>query len=438
MAGSLVLQSLRGSKSFTDRMDEAMPNISARTDFTIYDYMNAFQDAVVAPDGGLIKFLNSGMSPGIHSFIGRTMSGKTSFSVKLAGNIVQRYPNSTFYFRDAEKTSTSARIYSLTGWDVDTFNSKLDYQKYGINHDFIYNDIRNICQAKESLKDQIMIDTGMRDSHGKPIRIYPPDVYLVDSLPSLNPANDDEDIKSGAKTKDVFDVSEEKVNHRTEGLVIAGSNKLLIVKLLDHVYKYNIRLILINHITQNTGQIGQNSRYITKQMQFLKQDEKLPGGVSYLHQCTNITRTEFSSKIEEDEFGPMIWGTKNKMTFVKNKSNISGVPVELIFDQRSGYNSLLSAFNYIYNRGYGLDGNPRSYSLKCCPSYTFTKKNLWEKLVKDFKEYKDKAPLVNALVATAQRCVYYDFVTGRPDPNPNNWSGGSPVKASYAEGITSK
>lgn len=438
MGTSLVLKAAReNTDAYKKRDDDNIPLISAKTDFTIYDYMNAYQDAVVGQNGMLTPFLNRGMTPGYHSFIGKSQSGKTSLTVKLAGNIVQRYPNSVLYFRDPEKTTTDARIYSLTGWDVETFENKLDYVRYGVDHDFLFNDIRRICQIKQSLRDQIMIDTGLRDAKGKPIKVYPPDVYIVDSLQSLKLIDDDDEVKTGVRSGNNTDVKDVNVNRHVEGLVTAGSNKLLLNKLSDMVYQYNIRLILINHIVKNTGEIGSNSRYIQKQMQFLKQDEKLPGGVAYLYQCTNITRAEFGSRLEDNEFGPDIVGSRNRINMIKNKSNLSGVPVEVIFDQRHGYNSLLSSFNYIQNRGYGLDGSPRGMNLKMCPSYSFTKRNLWEKLVKDFQEYNVKAPLVNALIATTQRCMYYDFVVGRPDPNPENWSS-SAVRMSAIDGVTSK
>lgn len=437
MGSSLVLGSLRAHNSdFKNHRAENLPLFPAETGFIPYDMMNAERAALVQSDGGLMRFVNAGMVPGVHSFIGKTQSGKTSLAIKLTGGIVEKYPNSVFYFRDAEKTTSDSRIYSLTGWDIETFNNKLDYVRYGITHDWVYNDIRNICQAKESLKDQIMIDTGRVDAQGKPIKIYPPDVYLIDSLPSLNPVDDD--IKTGSRVNDVFEVGEEKVNKNIEGMRIAGSNKLLIVKLLDYLYKYNIRLVLINHITVNTGQLGENPKYIQKQMQYLKQNEKLPGGVSYLYQCTNITRTDFSSRLDDGEFGPMIEGTRNKMTMIKNKSNKSGVPVELIFDQNTGYNGLLSAFNYIYNRGYGFEGNPRSMYLKACPSVTFTKKTLWEKLIDDVRKNPSNPQFVKALLGTAKRCMHYDFVECRPDPNPDNWLMGSPSRISYKDGVTSR
>lgn len=435
---SLVLNALRNNNSDykKHREDDARPSFSAMTDFPIYDMMNGEIAKIVTPSGDLASYLNAGMICGIHSFIGKTQSGKTSLTIKLAGNIVQKYPNSVLYYRDAEHTTETSRIYSLTGWTAQTFEEKMDYVRYGIDHDFIYNDIRKICQVKESLKDQIMIDTGKVDSRGKPIKIYPPDVYLVDSLPSLNPVDDD--IKTGDKVDNVFDVSTEKVNKNIEGMRCAGSNKLLLVKVLDLIYKYNIRFVLINHIAVNSEVGVSNPRYIQKQMQFLKQNEKLPGGVAYLHQCTNITRTDFMSRLDDDEFGPMIYGTRNKLTFIKNKNNISGVPVELIFDQRTGYNSLLSSFNYLLNRGYGLEGSPRSMFLKACPSITFTKRTLWEKLCKDVQDNPNNPQLVKALHVTAQRCLYYDFVLGRPDPNPNNWTNGSPYRITPSVGVTSK
>jgi hypothetical protein len=434
---SLVLQTLRReTKSYQDRADDALPLFSAETNFPIYDYMNGERTHIVGPSDTSVPYLNIGMIPGVHSAIGKTQSGKTSLFTKLAGNIVSRYPNSVFYFRDAEKTAVENRTLTLTGWSTRMYQDKMDYVRYGIDHDFVYNDIRRICQTKESLKNQLLIDTGFRDRNNVPIKIYPPDVYLLDSLPSMSPINDDEEIKVGSRTN-IFEIKDVDVNKRIEGLQIAGSNKLLIVKLLDYIYKYNIRFILINHIVRNTD-IGKNPRYIQKQMQYLKQDEKIAGGTAYLHLCTNITRTDFGSQLEEGEFGPLVYGTRNTISFVKNKNNISGVPVELIFDQRTGYNALLSGFNYIYNRGYGLIIQNRTMSFKVYPELTFTKKTLWEKLVIDYRENRHNAMLVKALMSTSQRCLYWDFVVGKPDPVVDNWSNNIPVPMAYHAGVTSK
>lgn len=432
---SLVLDSLRRNNADfrADKID-SNPTFNSRTDFDIYDYLNGEIAKTIGPSGDITSYINVGMGEGIHSFIGKSGSGKTSLCVKLAGNIVKNYPGSTFYFRDAEKTTTPTRIYELTGWDGNTFKENLDYRKYNLNHDEIYNDIRNICRAKETLKDQIMIDTGYKNAYGKPVKIFPPDVYLIDSLPSLNPVDDDDAIVSkGGKD---FSVTSEAVVKNVEGMRIAGSNKNLLVKVLDLVFKYNIRLVLINHIGVNTGDIGSNSRYIQKQMMYLGQNEKLPGGIAYLHQCRTIVRTNYATKLD-DEYGPMIHGgTKNVIKMIKNKGNISGVPIELIFDQATGYNSALSSFNYLINRGYGLDGNPRGMQFKCYPNVTFTKKTFWEKLVNDFRNNPENPLLLKALRCTIQKCLFYDLILKTPDPNPNNWMNGSSTM-DYTRGLTS-
>jgi len=434
--GSLVLNALRKNNTdFKHREENSVMQIPAITDFPVFDMMSGYIEKSFGPNGQMIPHLFGGIQPGVMAFIGKSGSGKTSLATKLGANIVARYPNSTLYFRDAEHSTTTARFMDLTGWTPEMVDSMMDYVNIGITHDWVLNDIRNICQAKESLKNEIMIDTGMLDSNGKSIKMYPPDIYILDSISSMNPINDDE-IKTGAKVDNVFEVKDAKVTNNTEGMRMAGSTKLLILKILDLLYKYNIRLICIAHITTNT-QPGVNPMYIQKQLQYLKQNEKISSGTAFLYQCNSIVRTDYGSRIEEDELGSKINGAKNKLMFVKNKSNISGVPVELIFDQRTGYNALLSCFNYLMNRGYGIEGSPRSMCLKCCPDITFTKRTLWDKLVEEFKTYQNNSRLVKGLIATAQKCLYWDFVMGRPDPNPNNWMNGSPTAISAKNGVTS-
>jgi hypothetical protein len=434
---SLVLEALRKNTStYNKQTDDDLPLLAARTDFTIYDYMNGECSEISGPNDIMQKYVNSGMFPGIHSAIGRTQSGKTSFFTKLCANVVRNYPNSVFYFRDAEKTTTVERTKQLTGFTQQEYDEKVDYKRYHIDHDFVYNDIRRICQMKENLRDSIMIDTGFVDSRNQRIRVFPPDVYLVDSLPSLLTADEDEEVKTGPRNKNVVDVKDAVVNKRIEGMQEAGANKMLLTKILDMVYMYNLRVILVNHITSNT-QLGQNPRYIQKQLTYLRQNEKLPGGSNYLHNCTTIVRTDFVHRLDDDEFGPMIHGSRNRLTMVKSKSNVSGIPVEIIFDQQTGYNGLLSSFNYILNRRYGLDMAARSMSLKVMPSISFTKKTIWESLLKDARENGYNAQFIKALLYTARRCLFFDFCLKRPDPNPINWTTGVPTSISFSEGIMS-
>jgi archaellum biogenesis ATPase FlaH len=438
---SLVLEALRKNSSmFKNREDDNREQFGAVTHFTIFDYMNAELGKTLGPNGEFESYLSKGLPANISSFIGRSATGKSSLSLRLAAGIIRTYPNSVLYIRDAEKTITKARLINLTGMSMRQLEFQVDYKRFDITHDSVYNEIRRICQWKENERSKIMINSDVTGQDGRPITMFPPDVYLIDSLPYLNPLNDDEIVseESFKHTRDTGkELSDAVVNRRTEGLQLAGSNKLLISKIADMISRYNIRVILVNHITLNTD-LNVNPRYIQKQLFALRQNEKLPGGSSYLYSCSNLTKTEFGSKLEEGEFGSRIFGFRNKITMIKNKTNVSGVPVEVIMDQRTGYNNLLSNFNYIYNRGYGLEGSPRSMSLKACPSISFTKRTLWDTLIKNIQEYPDDPQFVKALTATAQRCLYYDFVLGYPDPVKENWSGGNNVRMSYEDGVKSR
>ena len=169
---SLVLNALRKNNAdFKHREDNSVMQIPALTDFPIVDIMSGYIEKTFGPQGQLIPHLFGGIQPGVTAFIGKSGSGKTSLALKLSGNIIQRYPNATLYFRDAEHATTKSRIMGITGWSADMLNDSMDYVNIGITHDWVLNDIRNICQAKESLKNEIMIDTGMKDVNGNPIKM---------------------------------------------------------------------------------------------------------------------------------------------------------------------------------------------------------------------------------------------------------------------------
>jgi len=429
----LMMNALRKHGTvFGDLEENEAPLFSAATDVSLYDYMNCEKSDIFGPNNSIQRHLNLGLTPGIHCIIGKSQSGKTSLMIKLAGNIISKFPNSMLYFVDGEKTTSVARMMSLTGLSPDRLQEQVRYTRFNINHDSLYNDIRQICQTKESLKDQLMIDTGFRNTKGKPIKVYSPDVYLLDSISTLTDISDTEEIKTGTRNTNTFEVKEVEVNRKVEGMQGANSNKQLLLKILDLLYRYNIRFVAIGHITKN---IAMNAfAGPAKVLPYLKQDEHIAGGNTFLYLCTNITRTDFVSKLDDNEFGPMIHGSRNRLTMSKNKSNLSGVPVPMIFDQKHGYVSSLSSFEYLLQRGYGLDMQARSMNFKVYPNKTFTKKTLYEELLKDFKENGYNSPLNKALIYTIQQCLFHDFCVHNPDPNPNNWTHGSPVPLSYVKG----
>ena len=167
---SLLLDQLREKHSYDKKEGQLIFGMS--TDFDIFDYANASIESF--SNGG--RMINGGFFPGVTSIIGKSMSGKTSWAVKLAASTAAKY-GGDFFFRDAEKTNTPNRLYKLTGWDLDQYKERCDYRNEELNHDFIFNEIKLIAQMKETLKKQIQIDTGLTDRWGNRIKVYPPTIF---------------------------------------------------------------------------------------------------------------------------------------------------------------------------------------------------------------------------------------------------------------------
>lgn len=415
---SLLMNYMRKNSNLDKRDGSAMIAMP-----TSYDVFNMLTASVETFGGGSGSYINGGSVPHVLSFIGKTQSGKTTLALKLAGSIVKPFTNGTIFIRDAERTMQERRMLRLMGWTEEEFVMKGHYQNTGISHDTVYNDIRMISHNKETMKNQILLNTGFKTMRGEPIQIYPPTVYLLDSLPYLALIDDDEEIKE-TKGNDSWEdkplkFKDENVLSNTDGMREAGSTKALLKKTADLLTRYNIHFYIVNHITTD---VKMNAFAKTpKQMMFLKENEKLPGGASYLHGCFNIVRTEYAAKIDEGEYGPLVTGHMNRLLLVKNKNNVSGIPVNAFFDSERGYNNVITNWDYIFNRRYGFDGSNR-YTLKLSGGKSFTKKSLFEDCLKDLVNTGGKE-LVAPLEYTARRCMYYDLVLKYPDPDSKMWNG---------------
>lgn len=120
--------------------------------------------------------------------------------------------------------------------------------------------------------------------------------------------------------------------------------------------------------------------------------ESIPGGSSSLYLSNNIIRCTTSTKLEEDSaYG--IKGFVVKGEFVKSRSAEAGRSFEMIFEQSTGFDNILTNLANFKELGL-LKGSPRAYYLEGCPDIKFTLKTFREKFLENKKLQKEVERLV--------------------------------------------
>ena len=214
------------------------------TGFLPIDYLNAFKVTYMDENGQPATKLMTGLMGGkFITIIGYSGTGKTTLADQIAWSICNSYPsdasedtirkfkeNTMFVHVDVEHTATISRIKELTGasqWDVDN--------RIILNNDNTYIEdvmamIDQVCQANPD--EYTYSINGRPFGSAKPVKVYVPTVFLIDSLPAFTSKNADVSMLEGdmSANREVKQISQ------------------FYTKCLGRMQKYNITIIAINHI----------------------------------------------------------------------------------------------------------------------------------------------------------------------------------------------
>lgn len=337
----------------------------------IIDYMNGTvendSDIRIGFDGGSII-----------TIIGKSGSGKSSIAMKIACSMVNNYEDGQIIHFDFERAcKTDTRIKTISGWDDKTLKKKYKKLNRNIYSESVYKFVKGLDKLKNEPTnyEKIKVDTGRVDDEGNPIYSLPPTVILLDSWALMFP----EDVSE-----------EEKLSGQMSATTVARVNNSVIKRIAGPLERGNITLIIINHITQK---IEINAFAKTQAaINYLKQDEAIPGGGSALYLANNILRVTTSTKLDKDStYG--IKGFMVKGEFVKSRSSEAGSPFEMVFEQSTGFDNVLT--NLVNFKEMGLlKGSPRAYFFEELPDIKFTLKTFREK----YYESEELQELVDNLV----------------------------------------
>lgn len=323
------------------------------------DYLNG---QIIRLDDGNQQ-LYTGISNGrIVQVIGKSGSGKSTLAAQIACNIVKRYTDGLMYYYDFEKGTDKNRIRAVSGMSESEFDSKVTILKTDISTEKVLRTLYKIKEFKKLHEAELLVDNenGIKDADGKLVKVLVPTVVVIDSLSAMMPEGN---------------FAEGDIEGQMSQTQNAKINAQFFRKCAQVCDAANILLVVINHITENLS-VGITPP--SAQINYLKQNESLPGGSVAKFMTDTLIKITTGSKLEQDKlYG--IKGFEAKIEICKSRHAPSGRSVNTVFDQVNGFRNDLSALDYIKACG-ALKGNGMAYYIDGYDKVKFRLSNFKEKL----------------------------------------------------------
>ena len=313
--------------------------ISFPTGFHALDYANGYYQTVKI--NGEYKYIRRlGIPPGFTTIIGSSGVGKSTFCIGAGWNIVKRFKNGQFIYVDCEKTMTKQRIIEVSGASPEDPRITLMKERTAIEDALELLD--EICERKDANRSEIQIEIKDQSLDGKPYKIYPPTVVVIDSLPSFN-GRDYDDTSLGSNV---------------DGMRGAKDVSRFFTNCLDNATKYNIVFLVVNHIRPK----AEMNPYAQppKGLMMLGQAEQLPRGAVAQYYSTTYFRINAKRSdaytMEDNGFT----GFKCIVQLAKTKSNVVGTSFPIAFTG-DGFDPYYSIYEFANSIGLIKGRNPYLY-----------------------------------------------------------------------------
>lgn len=330
-----------------------------------------------APDGTIFEDVHVGIPAGTFTiFSGQTSSGKTTAAIQAAANIVEPFGEDAYVIhRDGEKSTSYARVQSVTGWDEDKIKQCYSIERENCTWEHILKEITSIAEDKEVKGEAARYDTGQKDIWGNEYRHYIPTVIIIDSL-----------MKFGSE-KEVLDM----MGGLTSGGRSAIYNGMFFKTALEPMYKYNINVFMIAHLNDAMPQM--NGLPKPKQMTFMLNGKYMSGGDKVrLLTSSMINFRPLTSKddIKTEEVNG--WnGVPTEAYVIKSRTSKGGFSTIMEFVQESGFDARITLMNIAKKMELISGRNPNCF-FASNPDVKFDTRCI-------LKEFADKPEVLRALFA---------------------------------------
>lgn len=307
----------------------------------------------------------------INMVVGRTGCGKSTFCKQVAGNIVRPFKSSSIFEDSIEGGITNKRNDILLNMNPNEVHDRLHMRNEGVTSESFFKRIRTVHDLKMERRNELLYDTGKKDSRGNPIYKLEPTVYILDSLAVLVPDKMAE---------------EEELSGQMSTTASAKVLARIFRGLVTLCKEANIILFVINHITDDVNINPMQKK--KAQNIYLDQGETTPGGKTPFYLCNNVFRLEDSRKSKEME-ALGVTGVFTDVCVLKSRTSIARRdPVcTLIFEQEIGFNAMLSLL--ISLKSYDMIGGAGAYLyLKGYEDIKFSQKKFLPMLTEKPEFYK--------------------------------------------------
>lgn len=354
-------------KAYDNIGPEKEADVGYSTGFPSFDMRNAIRVHVHSEEKGLdYSYYQVGIVDGsMTTILGRSGSGKSTFSYQIAGNIVRPFPNGTIYADEIESGMQDARKSKLTKFYGEEFKQRVISRNTGITSENFYENVKLIRDIKVNNNEKYEYNTGYLDYKGDPIYKLEPTCYILDSWAMLRPA---------ALTQ------EEKISGQMSVTSSVKLNTEIIRRIIPMLKEANINLFIINHILTNV-KINPYDR-TPAQVQYLDENERCPGGDSVIYLANNLIKLYDASSTKVMDALGIDGGSVVACKFLKSRTNKAGKITYLVYNQEEGYDPELSLYINLKNDKL-IEAKGAWMTMVGHPEFKFQQKNFKQKLRED-------------------------------------------------------
>ena len=375
MGKNILIEALRNNAKDKKMFYSDAEFITYKTGFPTIDYAMGNKVNVFDAKGELAESYPAlGITGGCYVTVaGKSGLGKTSLVIQIASNIVRPFDNGFVIHYDIERSSSQTRCSTLSRFSInDIREGKYILRQLDCSLESLKEGISEIYMEKISNPDKYRYNSGKKNEFGDEICPYVPTCMIVDSIASIsaevNPNTKEGRVKIG------------EISTQTEVMRLNGEISRFLKESLEMVKEANIIIFFINHIKQKPS-VGFP---VQADLRYLKQDENLPCGRALQYYSSLMVRLTAvgSEKYTREDDGFDGYGVQ--WQFMKNRTNIDGKIVPLVFAPVTGYDSLRSSFSYAKLMGM-IGGNKNGFYIGSDKDKKFKFSTIHE----DFKEDKE-------------------------------------------------
>lgn len=298
------------------------------------------------------------------TIIGLSGSGKTTLADQIAWSIISPFEDGLMIHFDIEKTAMKARILQITGANPD--DPRIILQKDHVSIEDVLDTLDTICDAKEAAGDEAKyeIPSEYWPNPDKPIKMYIPTVFILDSLATFNSKERKEDVLEG----------------QMSGGREAGQISQFYSKCLNKMSHYNVSIIAVNHIK---AKVDINPYQASpSQLMMLKPGESLPRGNAPVYLAQNIFRCTATKgnmyTMEDNGFE----GFRCQIQVSKTKTSFIGSAINACFNKDIGFDPIYTLYEFAEQAGVVSGRNPYLV-IKGLEEYKFNRKEFRSRFITD-------------------------------------------------------